>query len=136
MQPRPKDIARGKIGPYGAATSRTSFQNEETQARPPCGDGPPGSIGFHENLRADPTVAARALEACILTATRTGEILGARWSEIDLGERVWTIPAVRTKAGREHGVPLSSPALKVVETLSKLRTCDFVFPSPRGKRPL
>ena len=91
---------------------------------------------FMKNLRAVPTVAARALEACILTATRTGEILGARWSEIDLGEGVWTIPAARTKAGREHRVPLSSPALKIVETLSKLRTCDFVFPSPRGKRPL
>jgi integrase len=91
---------------------------------------------FMKNLRADSSVAARALEACILTATRTGELLGARFSEIDLGEGVWTIPAIRTKAGREHRVPLSSPALKIVETLSELRTCDFVFPSPRGKRPL
>jgi integrase len=91
---------------------------------------------FMKKLRADPTVAARALETCILTATRTGEILGARWPEIDLEERVWTIPAIRTKAGREHRVPLSDPALKVVETLSKVRTCDLVFPSPRGNRPL
>jgi hypothetical protein len=136
MQPRPKDIARGKIWPYGAAISRTPSKTRKTEARPPYGDGPPGSVGFHEKSAGVPTVAARGLEACILTATRTGEILGARWSEVDLGERVWTIPAVRTKAGREHGVPLSSPALKVVETLSKLRTCVFVFPGPRGKRPL
>jgi integrase len=87
-------------------------------------------------LRADNTIAARALEFCILTATRTGEILGARWSEIDLGVSVWTVPPVRMKAAREHRVPLSDRALAILEGLSQMRTCDFVFASPRGARPL
>jgi integrase len=89
-----------------------------------------------ERLRGDLGIASRALEVCILTATRTGEILGAKWSEISWQEKVWTIPAPRMKAGREHRVPLSGSAMIVLESLSKSRTCDFVFPSPRGKRPL
>jgi integrase len=89
-----------------------------------------------EKIRADLGIASRALEVCILTATRTGEILGAKWSEITWQEKVWTIPAPRMKAAREHRVPLSGSAMIVLESLSKSRTCDFVFPSPRGKRPL
>jgi integrase len=89
-----------------------------------------------EKVRADLGVAALALEACILTAARTGEILGAKWSEIGLEEEVWTIPAPRMKAGREHRVPLSDRTMVIFENLSRSRTCDFVFPSPRGKRPL
>ena len=89
-----------------------------------------------EKIRADLGIASRALEVCILTATRTGEILGAKWSEISWQEKVWTIPAPRMKAGREHRVPLSGSAMIVLESLSKSRTCDFVFPSPRGKHPL
>ncbi len=91
---------------------------------------------FLAKLRADPAIAARALEFCILTAARTGEVLGSQWSEIDIDEKTWTVPANRTKAGREHRVPLSQPALAVVKALSKARDCQFVFPSPRGKRPL
>jgi integrase len=87
-------------------------------------------------LRKDNAVAARALEFCILTATRTGEILGARWSEMEAGEKVWTIPADRMNAAREHRVPLSKRALTILDELSQLRTCEYVFPSPRGKRPL
>jgi integrase len=89
-----------------------------------------------EKIRADLGMASRALEVCILTATRTGEILGAIWSEITWQEKVWTIPAPRMKAAREHRVPFSRSALRVLESLSKSRTCDFAFPSPRGKRPL
>jgi integrase len=89
-----------------------------------------------EKVRADLGVAALALEVCILTAARTGEILGAKWSEIGLEEEVWTIPAPRMKAGREHRVPLSGRTMVIFENLSRSRTCDFVFPSPRGKRPL
>ena len=87
-------------------------------------------------LRAHDTIAAKALEVCILTATRTGEILGARWPEIDMGAKVWTVPAGRMKAAREHRVPLSASAMEVIEGLAQLRTCEFAFPSPRGKRPL
>jgi integrase len=87
-------------------------------------------------LRTNQTVAACALEVCILTAARSGEILGARWSEIDLREMVWTIPATRTKAAREHRVPLCNRVVSVLEALSETRTCEFVFASPRGTRPL
>src|SRR5271166_1473974 len=61
---------------------------------------------FMNELRARPGVGAHALEFAILTASRTGEVTGARWSEIDLEARPWTIPAERMKAGREHRVPL------------------------------
>src|SRR3984885_11834658 len=64
-------------------------------------------------LREHDAVAALALEFSILTAARSGEVLGARWSEVDLDARVWTIPAKRMKAGREHRAPLSESALAV-----------------------
>ncbi len=87
-------------------------------------------------LRADGAIAAYALEFCILTATRTGEVLGALWAEIDMTAKVWTVPATRMKAAREHRVPLSDRALAILERLSPIRTSAFVFPSPRGARPL
>ncbi|MGH7031548.1 MAG: tyrosine-type recombinase/integrase [Steroidobacteraceae bacterium] len=66
--------------------------------------------GFMAALRERDGLAARALEFAILTAARTGEVIGARWPEIDLDARLWTIPGNRMKAGREHRVPLSEPA--------------------------
>ena len=69
---------------------------------------------FMAELRAREAVTALALEFCILTACRSGEVLGARWSEIDTKERVWTIPAARMKAGREHRVPLSPRAVEIL----------------------
>jgi integrase len=87
-------------------------------------------------LRADDAIAAHALAFCILTAARTGEVLGALWAEIDMAAKVWTVPAARMKAAREHRVPLSDWALAILETLSPIRTSAFVFPSPRGARPL
>ena len=87
-------------------------------------------------LLADDAIAARALAFCILTAARTGEVLGALWSEIDMAAKVWTIPAARMKAAHEQRVPLSDQALAILETLSPMRTSAFVFPSPRGARPL
>jgi len=77
-----------------------------------------------------------ALEFAILTAARSGEVYGARWSEIDLEARVWTVPAGRMKAGREHRVPLSERALAILENFHDAMTCDLVCPSPRGGRPL
>jgi integrase len=82
------------------------------------------------------SIAATALEFCILTATRTGEVLGARWSEMDMAGKVWTVPAGRMKSAREHRVPLSERALAILEKLSPMRTGTFVFPSPRGVRSL
>lgn len=87
-------------------------------------------------LGSDPTVAARALRVCVLTATRSAEILGAQWSEVDFGAKIWTIPPTRMKGAREHRVPLANQVSSILEALLKMRTGDFVFESPRGKRPL
>ena len=76
--------------------------------------------------------AKLALRFVILTTSRTGEVLGATWDEIDLDTKTWTIPGERMKAGREHLVPLSSAALKVLHTVMPLSGGDgIVFPSPR-----
>ena len=64
---------------------------------------------FIAKLREREAASALALELCILTAARSGEILGMRWSEVDFDKKIWTVPANRMKAGREHRVPLSSP---------------------------
>lgn len=73
---------------------------------------------FFARLRLARGVAARALELTILTAARTGETLGARWDEFDLDNAVWTIPADRMKAAREHRIPLSAAALALIRTLA------------------
>ena len=78
---------------------------------------------------------ARALDFAILTAARTGEVIGALWSEIDMEDALWTVPAGRLKAGREHRVPLSAPPLAVLRKMAKLRTNagpdQVVFPGQR-----
>jgi integrase len=91
---------------------------------------------FMEKLRSCEVIGGRALEFCILTAARSGEIFGARWSEINMASKVWTVPPHRMKSGREHRVPLSGRALEILEGLAKGKTGEFVFPSPRGDRPL
>jgi integrase len=75
-------------------------------------------------------VAARALEFTILTAARTGEVIGARWEEIDTAAKLWTVPAGRIKGGREHRVPLSDRVLDVLRALPTERGNDFVFIGP------
>jgi integrase len=84
---------------------------------------------FLAELRARSGLAARALEFTILTATRSGEVLGARWSEIDFKSRVWTVPAERTKGHREHRVPLSPRALEILRALP--RSGERVFQMSR-----
>jgi len=93
--------------------------------------------GFMADLRGRDGVGARALEFAILTASRTGEVLGARWSEIDKGARVWIISGDRMKAGREHRVPLSDAALAVFERMRAAGLSgDYIFPSIGRGRPL
>jgi integrase len=87
-------------------------------------------------IRQRDAVAARALEFAILTAARTGEVLGARWDEINLENKIWTVPASRMKAGREHRVPMSTAALTIVKRLKTIGQNDFVFPGERRNRPL
>ena len=78
---------------------------------------------------------ARAIEFCILTAARRGEVLGATWGEFDLDAKVWTIPATRMKANAEHRVPLSDRALAIIKRQATLRRNDLVFPG-RGDREI
>jgi integrase len=70
-----------------------------------------------------------ALEFMLLTACRTGEVAAARWGEVDFTTRIWTIPAERMKAGREHRVPLCTRAVEILKDLEAKAQNDFVFPS-------
>ena len=89
---------------------------------------------FMARLRAKDGASARALEFAILTAARTGEIIGAKWTEIDLSAKLWTIPAEQMKAGKEHRGPLSDRAIASLKAL--LRDSDYVFPGARRNKPL
>jgi integrase len=83
---------------------------------------------FMGQLRARDSLAARALEFAILTAARTGEVLGATWDEIDLDARLWTVPAGRMKAGREHRAALCGRAVEILRGLGKRNGKDKIFP--------
>jgi integrase len=96
----------------------------------------PDIPAFVAKLRTRKAVAALALEFAILTAARSGEVLGARWPEIDFDARVWTIPAKRMKSGREHRVPLSASALAILEKFGEARVSEFIFPGQGAGRPL
>jgi len=88
---------------------------------------------FMKRLGAQPGVAARALEFAVLTAARSGEVRGATWSEVDLSAALWKIPAARMKSGREHRVPLSKPAIKLLRSLPGDRLPEgHVFPGMHG----
>lgn len=91
---------------------------------------------FMKSLRAIEGVSARALEFAILTAARTSEVLEATWDEVDLGKALWTIPANRMKAGREHRVHLSARALEILKLLKEQKTNNFIFPGKRESKPL
>ena len=91
---------------------------------------------FMATLGDQEGIAAKALEFTILTAARTSEVIGARWQEIDLDAAIWTVPADRIKAGKEHRVPLSAPAVAIAKAMSKTRQSEFVFPGGRRERPL
>jgi integrase len=94
--------------------------------------------GFMAELRQREGVAARALEFCILTAARLGEVTGARWNEFNLLDKVWTIPGHRMKAGKEHRIPLAPRALAILEDMQTHRSSDdsYVFPGSKHGRSL
>lgn len=87
---------------------------------------------FMAALRQQEGFGARALEFAILTAARSGEVRGAMWSELDLNAAVWTIPAHRMKAEKEHRIPLSEAAIKVLKDLPRLIGTDVIFPSAKS----
>ena len=84
------------------------------------------TAAFMVELRRRNGIAARAVEFAILTAARSGEVRGASWDEVDLEARLWTVPASRMKAGKEHRVPLSDAALALLGALP--RQCELLFP--------
>jgi integrase len=87
---------------------------------------------FMALVRTQEGVVARAFEFLVLTAARSAEVLGARWTEFDLDQRIWTRPAARMKAGVPHRVPLSGSALAIVQEMWAFRQNEFVFPGQRG----
>jgi integrase len=89
---------------------------------------------FMAALRArDASTSARALEFLILTAARSGEVRGATWAEMDFEKGVWTVPAVRMKAGKEHRVPLPKAALTLLKAAPRFAKSDLIWPGAQGK---
>lgn len=95
-----------------------------------------GKGDFMVRLRQQQGMSARALEFSILTAARTGESIGARWSELDFEKKLWTIPGERMKGGKLHRVALSDAAISVLRELEKLKQGLFIFPGAKANRPL
>ena len=91
---------------------------------------------FMGDLRQREGVSVLCLEFVILTACRSGEALKAKWSEIDEEKGVWTIPAERMKASREHRVPLSDAAMAVIEDAKKVSQGEYIFPGVRSGKPM
>ena len=91
---------------------------------------------FIEVLREANDRPAKALEFLILTAARTSEVLNATWGEIDLANRMWVVPALRMKNGRQHRVPLSEPTLQLLDKLPGNRSSQFIFESAITGRQL
>ena len=89
---------------------------------------------FMATLRARQSLAAQALELCILTSTRTSVVLAAEWAEFDLEKAIWTIPAQRMKAGHAHRIPLTERALDILKSLP--RVGPHVFPGNAKGKPL
>lgn len=87
---------------------------------------------FMVNLRTREGIAAKALEFTILTAARSGEVRGATWAELDLKTGVWVIPADRMKAGKEHRVPLTQSAIRILRPQPDQDQLELVFPAARG----
>jgi integrase len=120
-----------------ALPQKSKVRRVEHHAALPYGE----LAAFMLKLRQQEGIAARALEFAILTAARTGEVIGAAWAEInrageDAEARLWTIPGSRMKAGKEHRVPLSGPACAVLAQMQAIRQNEFVFPGHRIGRPL
>lgn len=91
---------------------------------------------FIAELRQREAVSALALEFLILCASRTGEVIGAKWPEVDRKAKIWTIPPERMKAGKEHRVPLTERALVLLDEAEKVKTSDYVFPGQQKGKPL
>ena len=116
LRPKGDNPARWRGHLEHALVAPATLRRTENHAAMPYAEIP----GFMANLRKRRGVAPRALEFAVLTAARSGEVRNAVWDEIDMEERVWTIPADRMKAGRQHEVPLSDAALAILASLPRL----------------
>lgn len=105
----------------------SKIQKVEHHAALPYAEMP----AFWAKLMGQAGMGALALQLLILTATRSGEIRGVAWREIDLDGKLWTIPAERMKANREHRIPLSEPAIDLLKRVPKLEGSELVFPGMR-----
>lgn len=114
--------------------ARSKVAKVKHHAALPYGELP----AFMGALRIQQGIAARAFEFAILTAARTGETIGAGWSELNLAERAWIVPAQRMKAGKGHRIPLSARTLSIIKEMHGLRHADdgFVFPGGKPGKPL
>jgi len=90
---------------------------------------------FMAKLRSHDAIGALAFEFLILTATRTSEVINAKWNEIDLEKKIWVVPEERTKMDKEHRVPLSTAAMTVLEKMKELVVSEYVFPGARPGKP-
>lgn len=98
---------------------------------------PYADIGvFMKELRSHDGIAPKALEFIILTASRVSESVNAKWDEIDLQRKLWTVPAARMKSHREHRVPLSDAAIRLLKGMKAEKQSDYVFPGWKVKAPL
>ncbi len=97
-----------------------------------------GTPRFMATLRIEGGIAALALELTVLCASRTTEVIGAKWTEFDLDKKVWTVPATRMKSGKEHRVPLSAASMAILNKLCERRVPgdEFVFPGRRRAQPM
>lgn len=94
---------------------------------------PVSEVGtFMAALRKQEGIGAKALELVILTAARSGEVRGARWSEVDLDNGLWVVPGHRMKAGREHRVPLSEAAITLLKSVPRHAETDLIFVGAKG----
>ncbi|NTZ41784.1 integrase arm-type DNA-binding domain-containing protein [Altererythrobacter sp. SALINAS58] len=115
---------RGHIAQILPARSRLTRGHHKAM---PYSDVP----AFVRALHAREATAALALEFVILTASRSGEVIGAKWNEVDLDKAVWTVPAERMKAAKEHRVPLSPRAVEILESLKPIES-EWLFPGAKG----
>lgn len=90
---------------------------------------------FYADLRHRNAMSAKALMFTCLTGSRTGEVLGLRWAELDLANQLWTCPAERMKAGEDHRVPLTDEMLSIIEPLKAMES-EFVFEGQKRHQPL
>jgi integrase len=106
--------------------------NREHHAAMPYSQAP----AFMKSLKEVPGVSSKALELAVLTACRSGEVRGAVWPEFDFESKIWTIPAIRMKSGKEHRVPLVDQVVELLEAMKKQSINQFVFPGVRDGKQL